>query len=90
MNILWLIYVHMLDKPLGVEFLHQRMCAFKILTHVAKLASKTATSVSGRDTERYTHARAKFSVRIPVTLGRWQEVSGGEAAAGNPGLAPLR
>lgn len=53
MNILWLMYVHMLDKPLGVEFLHQRMCAFKILIRVAKLASKTATSVSGRDRERY-------------------------------------
>lgn len=51
MNILWLIYVHMLDKPLGVEFLHQRMCAFKIVIHVAKLASKAATSISGRDRE---------------------------------------
>lgn len=37
-----------------------------------------------------THAQAEFSVRIPVTLGHWQEVSGGEAAAGNQGLAPLR
>lgn len=37
-----------------------------------------------------THAQAECSVHIPVMLGRWQEVSGGEAAAGNPGLAPLR
>lgn len=41
-------------------------------------------------THTRTHARAKFSVHIPVTLGRWQEVSDGKAAAGNPGLAPLR
>lgn len=41
-------------------------------------------------THTLTHARAELSVRIPVTLGRWQEVSGGEAAAGNQRLAPVR